>query len=386
MKKNIYGNREKEILAFLDDQRKKDYTFRSGRILGSMCTQPHPIAKKAYMKFLETNLGDPELFPGTRELELKLTRFISSLLHAPKESDGIITSGGTEGNINAIWIAKRITGKNRVIIPETAHFSFQKISSLMDVKLKTIPLDSEYQMDIKELRKNIDDKTAAVVGIAGTTELGTVDPIPVLSEICSEENLFLHIDAAFGGFVIPFMKQIGYEIPDFDFKLPGVSTVSVDSHKMGCSAIPLGTLIVRNREWLNEISVESYCVSSKKQAGIVGTRTGGPVAAAYAVTKYLGTKGYMKMVKKCMDNTTYLQKKIEEIGLKPLVKPTLNVIGIKLKNPELVQRKLSEKKWKVNIMERISCIRIVLMPHVKKTMIDKFIPDLQKTCEEAGEI
>ena len=113
------NNKKKHEIIFkeLNKYRNLDFTFASGQILGSMCTQPHPIAKEAYFKFLETNLGDPELFPGTKTIENKLIAFISDLLNAPKNSAGQIVSGGTEGNINAMWLAKRLTNKKEIIVP-----------------------------------------------------------------------------------------------------------------------------------------------------------------------------------------------------------------------------------------------------------------------------
>jgi len=351
-----------------------------------MCTQPHIIAKETYMKFLETNLGDPELFPGTKEIESKLISFISNLLNAPKTATGLMGSGGTESNITAIWLARKLTGKKENIIPKSAHFSFEKIASIMNINLVTIPLNKDYCMDISKIRKKISNNTATVVGIAGSTELGTIDPIPELSEICKDENIFLHIDAAFGGFVIPFLRELGYDVPDFDFSLKGVNSISIDAHKMGYSAIPLGALIIRNHKWLDEISVETPYISGKKQAGILATRSGGPVAAAYAVAKYLGREGYKNLVKRCMNTTKYTEKKINDLGLSLVVKPTMNVIGVKLKNPSKVIRKLTELGWKVNKMDRLSSIRIVLMPHITKEIIDNFIPDLEKACREVGEL
>jgi len=379
-------SKNQDILKELEKYRKKDFTFSSGQILGSMCTQPHPIAKKTYMSFLETNLGDPGLFPGSRELELKYISFILGLLNAPESSGSIISSGGTESNITAIWLAKKLSDKKEVIIPNSAHFSFEKIASLMDIKLVTIPLNKGYTIDVPKVKKRISKNTMAIVGVAGSTELGTIDPISELSDICLDENIFLHVDAAFGGYVIPFLRELNYDVPDFDFKIKGVSSISIDAHKMGCSAIPLGTLVVRDKHWLDKIGVESHCVSSKTQSGILGTRSGGPVAAAYAVSKYLGITGYKKIVKQCMDNTYYLEGKLLEIGLKPVLKPTINVIGIKLKKPDIVANKLSDYGWKVNIMDRISSIRIVVMPHVKRKTIDNFIPVLKKVCKENGEI
>jgi tyrosine decarboxylase/aspartate 1-decarboxylase len=383
-----FNNRHKkeEIFKELDSLQLRDFNFSSGHILGSMCTVPHPIAREAYIRFLETNLGDPELCPGTKEIESRFIAFISTLLHAPKTSVGQIVSGGTEGNITAMWIAKLLSGKKEILLPESAHFSFQKIASLMSMKLIEIPLTNAYVMDITQLKKKINNTTAAVVGLAGSTELGTIDPIPELSEICDDEHIFFHVDAAFGGFVIPFLKELHYSVPDFDFQLKGVSTISIDSHKMGYGAIPLGTLMIRKKHWLESISVESPYISSEKQAGILGTRSGAPVAVAYAVARYLGMNGYRNMVKSCMEVTHYTEKRINELGLHLVVQPTMNVVGVKLKKPGQVVKKLSEKGWRVNKVERLSCIRLVLMPQITKQIIDEFIPVLQKTCKEVGEL
>jgi len=381
-------DKKKRIKIFkeLESFQQRDFCFSSGHILGSMCTQPHPIAREAYIQFLETNLGDPELCPGTKEIESRLIAFISTLLHAPKTSVGQIVSGGTEGNITAMWIAKQLSGKKEVILPESAHFSFQKITSLMNMKLIEVPLTNEYVMDITKMKKMIHKETAAVIGIAGSTELGTIDRIPELSDICSDEHIFLHVDAAFGGFVIPFLKELHYKVPEFDFTLKGVSTISIDSHKMGYSAIPLGTLMIRQKHWLDSISVESPYISCEKQVGILGTRSGAPVAAAYAVAQYLGLEGYKKMVKSCMNVTWYTEKRITELGLDLVIQPTMNVLGIKLKKPGQIVKKLSKQGWRVNKIERLSCIRLVLMPQITKQIIDEFILVLKKTCEEVGEL
>jgi tyrosine decarboxylase/aspartate 1-decarboxylase len=386
MSNNSKSNDMKEILDDLQNFQDKDFTFESGRILSSMCSQPHPIAKKAYIQFFETNLGDPGLFPGTKEIEKQLLSFIQNLLNAPPNSKGLIVSGGTEGNITAMWIAKQLSQNNEIIIPASAHFSFQKIASLMDMKLKPIPLTKKFQMDTSYMKKKINNNTAAIVGIAGSTDLGTIDQIPEISDICNDEHIYFHVDAAFGGFIIPFMKNLEYDLYDFDFLLDGVSSISIDAHKMGYSAIPLGSLVVRDKEWIDEISVASPCISSIKQAGILGTRSGGPVAAAYAVTRFLGIEGYEKIVKKCMNITDYTVKKIDEIGLSLVTKPTMNVIAIKLNNLNKVVNEFEKQGWKLNKIDHLSGIRIVCMPQITKNIIDEFISVLKKTCEKVGEL
>lgn len=386
MKQKNGAEKYDEILTELDEFRKKDFSFQSGRILGSMCSEPHPIARDAYKKFLDTNLGDPGLFPGTKKIERQYISFIQSLLHAPPSSAGHIVSGGTEGNITAMWLAKQLSGNNEIIIPASAHFSFQKIASLMDMKLKPIPLTRSYTMDVTQVKRKLQTTTAAVIGIAGSTDLGTIDPIQEIAELCHDEHVFLHVDAAFGGYIIPFLKTMGYNLPQFDFLSEGVNSISIDAHKMGYAAIPLGVVAFREKQWLEDISVPSQCISSKKQAGLLGTRSGGPVAAAYAVSRYLGIKGYQQVVSHCMETTTYAVEQICSIGLPIITEPVLNVIGVRLKNPTKVERALDQEGWKVNIIDHLSSIRIVCMPQITKEIIDEFIPILRKICRKVGEL
>ena len=385
MKEIKNKDNEKNILKKLDLYKKKDFSFSSGRILGSMCTSPHPIAKKAYMQFLETNLGDPQLFLGAKEIEKKYIIFLKKLLNAPMSSTAIIGSGGTESNIVAAWIAKKLSGKNEIIIPKTAHFSFDKIASLMEMKLVSVSVDDNCKINTSSLKKVVSNKTAMVLGIAGTTELGTIDPISDIADICYDEHVFFHVDAAFGGYVIPFLRALKDDIPIFDFKIKGICSIAIDAHKMGYSAIPLGTLILREKKWVESISVDTPYISSDKQTGLVGTRSGGPVAAAYAVAEYLGFNGYKELVRRCMDDTDYFCKKIKDLGLTLYIEPVMNVVAVKLKNPSKVAKLLTEEGWKVNLMKRLGCIRIVVMPHVTRKVINDFIPVFKKACIKAGE-
>jgi tyrosine decarboxylase/aspartate 1-decarboxylase len=379
-------DREKEIIKELKNFQLKDFHFDSGRILGSMCSDPHPIAKKAYEMFLDTNLGDPRLFKGTREIEKRYIFFIQNLLNAPPTATGLTVSGGTEGNITAMWVAKQLSQNQEILIPASAHFSFQKIASLMDMKLKPIPLSKEFKMDVSQVKKRITSQTAAIVGIAGSTDLGVVDPINEIGEICEEEHIYFHVDAAFGGFVIPFLEKLGYHSDQFDFSIDSVSSISIDAHKMGFAAIPLGTIILREKEWLDEISVQSSCINSTKQAGILGTRSGGPIAAGYAVTRLIGLEGYQQIVKHCMDTTFYALEQFQNIGLSFVREPSLNVICIRLKKPQRVVTMLEQKGWKVNLIDHLSSIRIVCMPQITKEHIDEFLPVLKEVCMSSGEL
>ncbi|MEM1514642.1 MAG: aminotransferase class V-fold PLP-dependent enzyme, partial [Candidatus Bathyarchaeia archaeon] len=169
-----------------------DLTYASDKILNSMCTEPHSFAKKVYAKYIEKNIGDPGLFPATYEMELDLIRMIGSLLSNPN-AFGHIVSGGTEANILALWAARNLSNGrcNEVIVPASAHISFDKAADILGLKLIRVRLNKQFQIDVESVKRAITPKTLAIVGIAGTTDLGIVDPIPELSEIAESHGIYL---------------------------------------------------------------------------------------------------------------------------------------------------------------------------------------------------
>ena len=202
---------KKDILKELNEIQSKDHKYSDGRILGSMCTEAHPFAKEVYCKFLDSNLGDPGLFKGTKYIENEVIKSIGELLSI-SEPYGNIVTGGTEANIMAMRAARNHARKYKgikegeIIIPDSAHFSFKKAADMMNLKIIEAKLDENYKIDVDSVKENISDNTVAIVAIAGTTELGLVDPIEELSEIAYENNIYFHVDAAFGGFSIPFLR------------------------------------------------------------------------------------------------------------------------------------------------------------------------------------
>jgi len=354
-------------MKFLQKAKEKDAKFE--RILGSMCTLPHEISIKAYEMFIETNLGDYELFKGTKEIEEKALEWIANLFHAPPEYAGLFTSGGTESNITALWIFKKLSGKNEVVIPEQAHFSFEKAASMLDLKIRIV--ENNNFMKAKDVKKYVNDDTACVVAVAGNTPFGLIDEVEEIADVCYDENIFFHVDAAFGGFIAPFVSQ-----KIFDFRTR-ISSICVDAHKMGMACIPSGFLLLRQKKWLDEIKVRSKCTHTKFQASMLGTRPGGGAAAAYAVMYHLGYEGYERIARKCMENTRFLTKSLDENRIE-YVKPELNLVAIKVRDVENVVKKLNERKWFVGRDEENGIIRIVVMPHVSREMINKFVEDLRE--------
>ena len=373
------------ILKELEELHKLDHEYSDGRILGSMCTEAHPFAKEVYCKFLDTNLGDPGLFKGTKTIENKVIDSIGKMLSLDKAYGNIVT-GGTEANLMAIRAARNHARKYKgivdgeIIIPDSAHFSFKKAADMLNLKIVEVSIDDNYKIDVESLKSVISDKTVAIVAIAGTTELGLIDPIEEISEIAFENNIYFHVDAAFGGFSIPFLREAGYDLPVFDFSLPGVCSITVDPHKMGLAPIPAGGIIFRCEEYLEVMAVDSPYLTVKTQSTIVGTRLGASSAATYAIMKYFGKEGYSKLAQEVMRNTKYLASNLKKLGYEIICEPELNIVAFNHPDIETndLAEKLEEKGWKVSVAKCPVAIRVVLMNHIKLNHIKELLEDLKE--------
>lgn len=380
------GLKKQEILKILDEKLKSDFSYESGSILGSMCTEPLEFAKEVYLKYISKNLGDPGLFLGTAALEEELISEIGELL-GERNIIGTFTTGGSEANLIAMRIIKKLRPdikKPEVVLPITAHISFDKAADLLGIKLRKAKLKANYELDLNHFESLINKNTCGVVGIAGTTSLGLIDPIKDIGKIVEGKCIFFHIDAAFGGFVIPFLKRLNYKIPPWDFKVKPVGSITADPHKMGLGIIPSGGLFLRDISILQKIGFEiPYLAGGNfKHFHIVGTRPGGTIIAFWAILKFLGINGFKEIVRSCMDNTHYLAKRITEMkGVKLAADPMMNVVGITTEDGESIcniEEELRKKNWMLGKFTDFNLIRVVMMPHIVKEHLIKFVEDLER--------
>jgi tyrosine decarboxylase/aspartate 1-decarboxylase len=377
---NAKGLSEKALMEDLESRLHEDFTYNSGRIIGSMCTCPHPLARRVYARFLEKNLGDSGLFPAVAEIERETISMLGTLLSNP-EASGHIVTGGTEANLLALWTAKKLAKKTNceVIVPASAHCSFDKAADLLGLKLVKARLNNKFQVDVEAVKKAVNRKTIAIVGVAGSTGLGVVDPIDELSELALEKNLYLHVDAAFGGFVLPFLRDLGYEVRNFDFAVPGVLSITIDPHKMGLAAIPAGGLLFRDEDLRKKVSWGIAYLSGGEtaQATIAGSRSGASAIAVWTVMKHLGREGYRKIVRKCMRLTLRLAEDIPKIeGLGVSMEPTMNIVGLTSDRFDVrrIAEELRLRKWAISLFPHH--VRIVLMPHVQEQHVEALLQDL----------
>ncbi|MHA2048126.1 MAG: tyrosine decarboxylase MfnA [Promethearchaeota archaeon] len=384
------GLDKQEILRKLENKLGRDYSYNSGSILGSMCTDPLDFGIEVFVKYASRNLGDPGLFLGTYELEKELISEIGELFGG-RDIIGTFTTGGSEANLIAMRIAKKLRPEiinHEVVVPISAHVSFDKAADLLGITLRKVNLTEDYKLDLNHFESLINRNTCGVVGIAGTTSLGLIDPIAEMGKIIEGRDIYFHVDAAFGGFVLPFLKKLKFQVPSWDFSIKSVDSITADPHKMGFGIIPTGGLFLRDASILQKIdfNIPYLAGGNFNHFNVVGTRSGGTIIAFWAILKYLGINGFTKIVKNCMDNTSYLAKRIQDMSKINLVtNPVMNIVGITSENGGKIcdiDENLRKLNWMVGKFENFNLIRIVVMPHVQKSHLMNFCNDLEKILDE----
>jgi tyrosine decarboxylase / aspartate 1-decarboxylase len=289
-----------------------------------------------------------------------------------KDASGYITTGGTESNIAALYAAKkRYPDRKEIIAPVSAHYSIDKAADLMGLRVKRIPLDGNFRADASAIKKALNKNTLAVVSTAGTASLGMLDPSEEIADMCGEH--YMHVDAAYGGFMLPFIKG-----SVSDFRLKNVASITIDPHKMGCAPMPAGALLFRDDSYLKQMSIKPSYIPITTST-LTGSRSGGAIAAVWATIKYIGREGYEKMVKECLKNTELLCTELEKIkGTGIVTEPDLNVVGVLLPEIEKTSAELMKRGWKIAVNRDLSCIRFAVMPHVTKEVIYSFTEDLKR--------
>lgn len=382
----LKGRSEEEILEEIWEAKEEDINFSSGRIFGSMCSEPLDIARDINAEFIESNLGNENLYRGTKILEHKVHRAIGLLIHFYEDEglgsysesmkEVLSVGGGTEGNILALWQARNDTGKRKVLLPKSAHFSFKKAVNLLDMEAVFLSLDEKYRLNPADLEEKIDEDVALVVAIAGSTELGQVDPIPDIANIVGDtEETYLHVDAAFGGMVLPFLNdKYKEDLPQFDFRVDDVDSMVIDPHKMGLSPVPLG-LYYSNKK--SEFSISSPYLSGKSHKTIRGTRSSSPIPAFWATLNRLGLNGYEEKISRCMQNTKYLVKEMRDIGYNIIIDPVMNIASFHHDEPKGVVKEMRDRRYNISRTVTPPGLRFVIMPHVNKTSIDDIVEEMK---------
>ena len=348
-------------------------------ILGSMTTMPHPVALEAYRLFMTFNANDPIVFKETARLEEEVIEMIGEIL-GRNCVKGLITCSGSEANLSALYLARE-HGYRRVYVARTAHNSIFKAARILSMDVVEVSLTKDYKLDKKDLEVKLERHgEGVIVATAGTTGLGTVDDVEGISRIALKHDSVVHVDAAFGGFIIPFLKRQGWGLPDIGFSNRAVMSVTIDPHKLGLAPIPAGGLVVRDEEWFKPLIFNVDYMPARYQIGLGGTRSGGGVAATWAIMKLLGIEGYTRLATELMDKTLTIVKRIDESkNLSVPVRPETPIVCIQHRgSSEYILRKLMDMGIYLYLCGIIDGLRIVVMPHITLEQLLKTVDLIEK--------
>ena len=347
------------------------------------------VAKKAYDTFFTKNNSSSVIKP----LESELIAWVLDLFHGGSNAAGVLTSGGSESLFLAAAAAfarKKAAdneGPYEAVIPETGYPTFEKYSRYLGYSVRRVPVDRAYRADPDAIDAAITDKTFMILGSMPSWAHGASDPIPALAEVAAAKDVWLHVDACVGGMLAPFGRDLGREIASFDFELPGVSSISVDFHKYGYSAKGVSGLFFKDRVLAeNQTFVfDDWSAGYYRSPVLTGTRSGGSIASAWAVAKYLGREGYKRRAAQVFKARDKIVDTVESNpNLTLLGGADLGTVAIGSDTIDIaaVSSSLGKTGWSVNYLTAPDGIQLVLGP-VVDSYIDAFVEDLQKAADVA---
>jgi len=355
------------------------------RVLNSICTEPHPLGVEMAAAAAHTNLGDVRIFRGTKRIERKVVRLLLDLLGNPGGS-GNLVSGGTEANLIAMLVAResarargQLTDRPEVVVSSTVHFSFTKIFGLLGLTPVVVPVDDDLRLPAGEVARRIGEHTVAVVATAGSSEFGVVDAVDEIGPALRGRNVHLHVDAATGGFIIPFARELGYDLPQFDFTVDGVDSITIDPHKYGLANVPAGAILFRGAQDAGRFAFDSFFVDTPVHNTLLGTRPGSAAISTYAVLEHLGREGFTAITRTNFEVTEHLVAGLRAAGHELATEPQLNIVVVKMEHAARISQLLESWGWIVSTSKRFGeTLRLVVTRHVTAKMVDEFLPVLER--------
>ena len=400
------GRDQRSILAELAAMAaEEDRIADAGRVSGSIYHGGHDhyaFLTEVFRLFAHANVLQRDMYPSATKLEAEIVAMTAAMLHADavpqhhpgEQACGVVTFGGTESLINPMLVyrdrgrAEKGITEPEVIIPVTAHVALEKAGHLLGIKVLKAPLRSDSLADVDWIRDHVTKNTVALVGSAANYAHGLIDPIEELSDIALEHDIGMHVDGCLGGFILPWGERLGYDIPRFDFRVPGVTSISADTHKYGYGLKGTSVLLYRN----SDLRKHQYFNFTEWPGGIYfspglsGSRSGGIVAATWAAMVSLGERGYLEIARGIFETAATIRRGIEAI-------PELEVIGkptflVAFRSPKLdiyhVNDHLIAKGWRLNALQLPAALHFcVTRPNTAPGVADAFLADLHDAVDYA---
>jgi sphinganine-1-phosphate aldolase len=360
------------------------------------------LLNQVYAMHSQSNPLHPDVWPSASKYEAEIVAMCASMLGAEHPADatapeqaicGVVSSGGTESILLAMKtyrdrarVEKGIT-KPEMIVPSTAHAAFDKAAQYFNIRIIHVPVDEHFRANVTQTRKAITRNTIVIVGSAPSFPHGVIDPIEALSELARERGIGFHTDACLGGFVLPWARKLDYDVPPFDFALPGVTSMSADTHKYGYAA--KGTSVVLYRglalRHYQYFTITDWPGGMYFSPTLAGSRPGALSAACWAALVTMGEQGYMQATRSILECAAKLKQEIRQIPDLQILGESLWVIALGSDSLDIyrILDGLTARGWSLNGLHKPSCIHLcVTLRHTQAGVVERFIRDLRQAVEE----
>lgn len=383
-----------DVRTELIARKRNDYDWRAGRLplyIYHDDDELLSVSREAYSLYHTENALGMRAFPSLAGMQDEIIRMSLSVFRAPEGACGSFTSGGTESIFLALKTARdhfkatrSASVRPNVVIPRSAHPAFDKAAHYLQIDVTRTDVGADLRADVTDLQRAINAGTMMIAGSAPCYPYGVFDAIERLGEIAAASGIWLHVDACLGGFLAPFARDGGYPIPEFDFSVPGVTSLSADLHKFGFSARGASVILYRRADLqgYQGFHFDNWPRGAYSTETFLGSRPGGAIASAWAVLQYLGRSGYRRLASKIMEAKHRLVCGIGEIqGLEVVHPSDLNIVlyrsiedGVDI---NAVAEVLGEKGWFVGRSREPVAIHFALNA-VHAPVIDEYLDDLKE--------
>jgi len=391
-----------DVLARMAEMRTRDVDYHNARAFGLIYpTTPDVdelLLEVGNLTLLENALN-PYAFPSLKDMQRDVVKIAGDLLSGGNghEVGGAMTSGGTESIFLAVKTARQEAreekglpmGRGRVVVPRTAHPAFRKACLYLDLEWVQLPMTDDLRTDPDAMLDAITDDTILCVGAAPAYPFGMIDDIPAMAAISAEHGIPFHVDACIGGYVLPWLERLGFPIPPWDFRVPGVTSISADLHKFGYVFKGASTVLHRPKERIRHqvFTFDDWPGGMYGTMGFQGTKGAAPIAAAWAMLHYLGVDGYCRLAGMAMEASQKLQAGVTAMdGVHVWGEPDAVVMAIGSESHDIqaVGDALNAKGWVMDRQLGPSALHLMVSPrHLE--VYEEFLADLETSLDEVGE-
>jgi len=311
------------VFDALEALRCDDVRWREGRAF-SLAYNAGPevlaVAEEAYRRFSGENALNTGAFPSLRQIQADVVDMTKPWLGASADAAGYMTSGGTESILMAVKSARdrllqeRKVGQPNMVLPTSAHAAFDKAAAYFGVELRRVAVLADWRADVPAMRTATDNNTVLIVGSAPQYPQGVVDDVSAIAKIAADHGVNCHVDACMGGVTLAYLERLGETIRPWNLKVSGVSSISVDLHKFGYTSKGASIIMYANKHLrsFQGFVTDKWLGGIYGSSGVLGTKSGGSMASAWAVMNFLGDDGYLRLTKQAREATLQLAAMIEQ--------------------------------------------------------------------------